>query len=225
MARTPTYTPHLRVQVAGALGPAGSAWEIFSWGLSIAGQGAVSASQSVLSDICDDIIAYHQDAATLVSVFARITSIKVALITADGSWQGGEALYERTSPGLPGGGLASGGQLVHAPQVAMCVTLRTAQNTPRTRGRFFLPLPTCAVGGSTGLVDAGQATGLAERTATLIDNLNNQPGFDQGEDRVVVASTFGANTPVTSVSVGRVLDTITSRRNALRESYVSHDVT
>jgi hypothetical protein len=54
--------------------------------------------------------------------------------------------------------------------------------------------------------------------------VNNQPGFDQNGNVVVVASTFGALTPVTAVSIGRVLDTMRSRRNALQEAYQSTTV-
>jgi hypothetical protein len=223
--RTPTYGPHLRVQVSGVLGPAGSAWEIFSWGFAIGGgSGGLQVAENALSDVCDDVISYWQDPAALVSVFARITSIKIADVQPDGKWRNGVATYERTSPGIPGGSQGAGGTLTHAPQVALAVTLRTAINSPRTRGRFFLPLPTATVPGGSGLMDSGQATGVAERTATLFTQVNNQPGFDNNGNVVVVASTFGAITPVTSVSVGRVLDTITSRRNALKESYVDKPV-
>jgi hypothetical protein len=220
MARTPTYSPHIRFQCAGQFGPVGGAWEIFSYGLSVGGAGAVSAGADVLEDACQDLIDFHVRQATGISSTARLTSIKAAYVQADGTWQGAEAAYEVTGS-WPGGAVNNGSEMPHAPQVALAVTLRTASNTPRTRGRFFLPAPAWGSLSADGLVAEVQAGSTAGSVVQLIQALNNQPGFDQGDDRVIVASTFGANTPVTSVSVGRVLDTIRSRRNALREAYVS----
>jgi hypothetical protein len=224
MARTPTYTPHLRLQASGVLGPAGGAWEIFSYGLSLGRSGGgLTTDEAYLSDCVDDLVAYHGRATSGISAFARLTAVKVALVQPDGSWQGAAPLYER-SVDVPGGN-DTGSTLMHAPQVSACVTLRTALNTPRARGRFFLPLPFFQVQASTGLAVATQVNQAAESAATLVTALNNQPGIDSGDMNVVVASTFGGINQVTQVSVGRVLDTIRSRRNALREAYLSAPVT
>ena len=49
--------------------------------------------------------------------------------------------------------------------------------------------------------------------------MNNRPGVDFSDVVVVIASTKGTNSPVTAVRVGRVPDTIRSRRTALPEGY------
>lgn len=218
--RTPTYARHVRFQVSGVFGPVGSAWEIFSYGISVAGPGATEIGENVLLDGCQDLVAFHQRPESHISETARITSIKAAAIMPDGKWLGGVAQVELTGS-FPGGGLNPGG-LANAPQVACCVTLRTAINNARSRGRMFLPLPNVSSGLTDGLMSAGDAATIAGSARTLVQDLNNLPGFDgTGEgDGVVVASTFGTNTPVTGISVGRVLDTIRSRRNDLREAYV-----
>jgi hypothetical protein len=223
MARTPTYSPHLRVQCAGVFGPAGSAWEIFSYGFSIgqaSGQGP-AVGGTVLADLCDDVQEFHAGAGAHIANAARLTSIKVALVNPDGSWNGAQAAYERSCD-VPGG--INVGASCPAPQSALAVTLRSNVNTPRTRGRFFLPMVALNPSVTDGLIAEQAATEVASAVESLITNVNNQPGFDQNGDQVIVASTFGTNSVVTSVSVGRVIDTIRSRRNALQESYVSRPI-
>jgi hypothetical protein len=60
--------------------------------------------------------------------------------------------------------------------------------------------------------------------ALLLQNMNERPGLNADPDRVCVMSSFGGSNEVKTVSVGRVLDTLRSRRNAILESYVNATV-
>jgi hypothetical protein len=221
--RTPTYAPHLRIQGTGQLGPVGTAWEVFSYGISVGRSGpGLDITPARLADLATDFKNFHQRPESGISNIARLTNIKIASILPDGKWQGGKALYE-TSGNWPGGN-NPGGTMANPPQVALAVTFRTATNTPRTRGRMFLPLPIQHALPADGLIEGGPATTVLNSVLGLVRDLNDAPGVDGSSDGVVVASSYGTNSVVTSVSVGRRLDVIRNRAADVREAYVSGPV-
>jgi hypothetical protein len=222
MARTPTYLAHTRFECSGTIGPFGSAFEIFSFSIKT-GQvdGAGEIGLNYYSDVMDDLAAFFGDPNSHISGAAVLTKIKAALITPNGTWSSGKARLERDFAVRGSTASAPSGAMTHAPQVALGVTLRTAFNNARQRGRFFIPTPNVPVNVTDGLIAAGDATAVANSVANLIHNINEMPGFDSNNTGVIVASTFGLNTPVNGVSCGRVLDTIRSRRSAPLESYVT----
>lgn len=145
----------------------------------------------------------------------RLRMIKANPLDTDGRYQsqGRTTAWEWPLP-LPVG---SGGNLQPA-QIALAVSLRTAN--PRGlagKGRFYLPGPNAGIG-SDGYVAPSAVEGLQARAATWIAALN--AGFPTW--RVGVASDVrgGAIQPVTGVTVGRVLDTVRSRRTKLLEQYL-----
>jgi hypothetical protein len=110
------------------------------------------------------------------------------------------------------------------PQVALAITLRTEVERGRAaRGRFFSPLParTLASDGVLGVSDQDQYVSAA--TDFLTDLNEGLEDYDTpGErPRVVVMSDAGEGMirPVRCVSVGRVLDTMRSRRASIPEIY------
>jgi hypothetical protein len=60
---------------------------------------------------------------------------------------------------------------------------------------------------------------ILQSSASFLNALGNEPGIDVLGLTPVVASTKGYNSIVTGVRVGRVLDTIRSRRASLPENY------
>jgi len=116
-----------------------------------------------------------------------------------------------SSPALAGTG--SGAAL--PPQVAVCVSLRTALPTRAGRGRFFLPAPivTVSSAGRIGSTPRGQILAAAEG---MLQSLS-----DSGYPAVVYHRNDLTTTSVTTVKVGDVFDTIRRRRDKLIESYVS----
>lgn len=100
-------------------------------------------------------------------------------------------------------------------QIANVVTLRTAAQRGRaSSGRFYYPA-TGRVVSSDGRLSAATAAAVAVDATTLLNSLNAAlPDW-----QVAVMSSIGTGTtrPVTHVEVGRVLDTMRSRRRSLEE--------
>jgi len=115
-----------------------------------------------------------------------------------------------------GGGASIG----YPNQVALAVTLGTAAGRGLAhQGRIFLPLPGYPVDAGTGLIQLTTAQGIATVWGGFLDTLN---GLDSNR-RVTIFSGGTPKTPtgaahkVTKVEVGRVLDTMRSRRRSLVE--------
>jgi len=71
-------------------------------------------------------------------------------------------------------------------------------------------------------------TAVLTSAQTLLDNLNNSPGIDTQNPRIVVASNLGEPGPmrdVTQVAVGEILDKQSRRRRSLVENYQARPVT
>lgn len=103
----------------------------------------------------------------------------------------------------------------HPNQVSLVATLETGLTRGLAhRGRLFLPVPPMPVG-TDGRMSQANAAGAATKVAELITALN---GVAITDDVVVMSQVnAGASRPVTGVSVGRVLDTMRSRRTSLAE--------
>lgn len=152
----------------------------------------------------------------------KLTSIKLNRINSAGHYQDQDAMtWEYPTPIA---GTASGG---YPAQLAVAVTLRTARSRGRgARGRFYLPqvAPVGAMGAG-GVMPASSALSIAEGAAKLIVEINNSYfARDAGLRtlmRVGVASNIGAGVfeEALNVDVGRVVDTIRSRRASLPEDY------
>lgn len=103
-----------------------------------------------------------------------------------------------------------------APQLSLVISLRTA--LPRGRGhagRFYSPTGNLGVG-SDGRISAVAAAGAAAAGAQLVSSINDVVAVGTG--KVVVFSKIAQTVQeVTSVRVGRVIDTMRSRRTSLSE--------
>jgi hypothetical protein len=211
------FLPHLRLTASGEFKGAsgGAAFERFSWRLNIE-DGTLTGNtfnQDALNDYAADIAAFHASPGAKIHINAWLTEVKLAKINALGKYVG-EPLINTMQ--VQGGSSA----VYHPPQVSLAVSLNTERRGASGKGRFFLPAPAMVVDSTTGLVAAADAQGVATAVKTLLDGLNNTPGIDAStDDRVIVASNKGFSSRVTSVRVGRALDTIRSRRTSLSESY------
>lgn len=218
------YRPHYRVSAIGRLGNSG---EIFQYGVNMAPNGGsgtaggledtASFNEDAWADVADDIRTFHGSAALNLASYAVLTHVKVARINALGKYDDMDPLIFDIAD-QPGANTL-GTQAQTLPQAALAVSLVTARRGPTGKGRFYLPCPVVLIETSDLRLTAGQATAFATAAAGLITNLNNAPGIDVTEMAVCVASTKGYNTPVTGVRVGRVVDTIRSRRNRLVENH------
>lgn len=108
-------------------------------------------------------------------------------------------------------------------QIALVATLTTGLSRGlANRGRMFFPVPAVVMEDSDGRLTVAAATAAATKVKTLIDNLNAATdgcriGIYSKGGKVGV----GTQRPVTGVEVGRVLDTMRTRRSALKEARVA----
>lgn len=155
---------------------------------------------------------------------AKLTSLKLNDIGVDGRY-----ILPETNEWLYPTPIAGDSAQTVVPQAACAVSLLSVVPRGRAaRGRFYLP-PIGSYGAvsTDGRISATAAGQIATSVATLIDSINDvytaaQTG-DSSVGRVGVTSNIGAGAEriVASVKVGRVADTIRSRRTSLDEDYQS----
>jgi hypothetical protein len=148
---------------------------------------------------------------TGVSNQAFLTWIKVAKIDTTGHYPADHVpgIYNYVTP-VAGGAASSG-----IPQATMAVTLLTAKPRGRaSHGRFYLP-PCAFPVQADGRLTAGQADGIETLAVTWIRAINAAAEVDA----CAVFSGLGSGTTalITKCGVGRVIDTMRSRRRALAE--------
>lgn len=157
-----------------------------------------------------------------ISSSAKLTSVKVNAIGTDGLYADNETNELILTTPEAGGGTAG-----IPPQLSIAATLRTA--VPRgagSKGRFYPPPSALCVGlGTDGRITAANAALYATGVKTLLDAINAQYALaesgDEATGRVGVASNVGGGVfrEATTVSIGRTVDTIRSRRNRIPEDY------
>lgn len=216
-----TYRPHLLLAWGGRLGDD----EVWSNSLRLTantedGGELQSVAIDQIDEIADEIKTFVQDTNSWHSVAAHLDFVKLNSITADGKyWDTGgtNAIY------YTGSNVVSGTANAGPYQVSMAVTLRTFRARGRAHaGRFYIPTGTLTITTATGRVLPSLTAGIAGSAATLLNAINDNPGFDTKSVAVAVVSNVGAPGPtelVTGVQVGDVPDTQRRRRNALVETY------
>lgn len=202
---------HTYIQWGGKL-PGGEDW---SCGLRMARvtTGSPEISDTDADALAEKVHAFHQATGAQIASGALLSFVKVNPIDVTGHYMTNPS-REKVYADLPGGG----GSQVYPNQVAWAVTLSTGLTRgPAHRGRFFLPLPTCALG-TDGLVSAANATTLSSAADGFITNLNT---VNSAWKVAVFSRKDGAPTHrlVTGCDIGRVLDTQRRRRRKLTEDY------
>lgn len=202
--------PFLRLVVSGTL----YGTEQFAWSLSIMRNfESDPAPSAVPQALIDAVVAFHSAPAAQVGANALLTTIKLNEIGTNGRYLSpSETVLHEFEDGVPGSGTSN-----NLPaQCAVAVTLRTAARRGLANsGRFFLPHVTLGPSND-GLLLAGAAQGIATAATTFLDAINPALG---GNWRPAVVSDVreGAMRAITHVEVGRVIDTIRSRRSSLDE--------
>lgn len=151
---------------------------------------------------------------------AKLTSIKLNRIGVDGRYVDNDTKEHIYTSPIAGGW--NPGSLKPLPQQAHVVTLKTAIERGRgSRGRmYFVGCQGSSSLASDGRVTAADALRTANGARNLINRINNLVVIG-GIGKVGVASNAGGGRfeHVTAVSVGRVVDTMRSRRSSLTEDY------
>lgn len=203
---------HLRLVVSGDL-PGG---EAFSWGLNFHGNFSTPAApDEVPQAVIDALTTFHTAESLPLSDSAVMTMIKLNEIGPDGRYVSrSETVMHEFATGIPG--YASGGL---PNQCALAVTLRTAAKRGLANsGRFYLPyLRSLQTAGGQILSTAVEP--IADQVTVLLNSLN--AALDPWRVSVISDVRDGAVRPVTHVEVGRVVDTIRSRRTSIPEAYVT----
>lgn len=149
----------------------------------------------------------------MINPDAKLSMIKLNLIGTDGRYESDSetVLHELVPPVAGAAGYGT------PPQIALAISLRTAKSRGRAHaGRFYIPSGHTV--GSNGQITQLQVDTVVAAATTFLEELAAAlPGW-----RPYVMSNIGtgARNEVTHVSVGRVLDTIRSRRRSIPEGYV-----
>lgn len=200
--------PFLRLAVIGTLYEV----ESFTWTLSLR-QNFPSEDypEVVPQGVIDAVTTFHTASEVSTGAGARLTTIKLNKIGTDGRYVSqGDTVQHDFEPSIPGVGTSN-----LPAQIANVVTLRTAAQRGRaSSGRFYYPATGRAVQ-SDGRLSAGAALAIAADATALLNGLNAAlPGW-----KVAVMSSIGTGyaRDVTHVEVGRVYDTMRSRRRSMEE--------
>jgi hypothetical protein len=167
---------------------------------------------TVPSAILDAIVGYIQSPQVCTTA-AALTQVKVNLIGTDGKYVNEETvLYEYDVP-VPGTV-----QPIFPAQVALAVSLRTEATRGRAHaGRYYFPAPAGQVQADGGISQSNQDTQLvAAQTFLQAMNASMSALWHVG---VVSNLGTGGQREVTTVRVGRALDTMRSRRRSIEENY------
>lgn len=240
-----TFSPHLRLTMSGTI--SGGA-EIFSMNLSLvpdhsgvtdfletlsstslAGYLVNNLGQNKFDDIVADCQGFFSNAATGIWSGTVLQRVKLATIKADGHYA--------SAPMEAAVNTAGGGDITKSMpwQISQKCTMETDADLGRVKGGFYLPTPCIGWSMTTDLFLAADVTAQETQVQTLINNLNDVPGFDTDSYKVVVASQgrhnkdgsvrlAPGNHEVKRVHLGRRPDVQRRRANNVPESRVSAQV-
>lgn len=205
-------TAYARVRLNGIIGPANSPYEIFSYGWNI---GLASAfTQNTQDQMVLAASDYHTNAATGIANLCRLREVAMSFVDPLNK-QVGDTI--RRVVDIPGGGPAA----KYPPQISLRVSLGSGSRGRSNRGGFYLPLPGLVVDQNTGLISEADAQGVADATVGLVNRVNTILTTNDSPGSFFSIVGKNGDVPVRVVRVGRALDTIRTRRNALNETYVT----
>jgi hypothetical protein len=171
------------------------------------------------NQIVDDLVAANAAGAWYNNLRLKMPSdvwclkVKVARIGADGHMRrraDGSYVQGLTDVTQPGTQAQQGIPL----QTALVASLKTLRPGPTGKGRIFLPFPAKPIDVNAKTISFGDAQDIANTTKAFLNALAGVMTFAPQ-----VVSSKGYMTPVTGVRVGRVPDTMRSRRSDVIEGY------
>lgn len=175
------------------------------------------------------LLAAWRALAVMMDSFVHLTDIRVYDIGTDNRMRGNPVIHSYPANAEPAG---TGSGTTHPPQIACCVTLEAPNRGAGRFGRFFVPLPAANLGPDLRITEQ-QALTWSGAAATFLRGLRDSYSISGAPDTFdanpINVSTRGGNGAgsfqvVETVRVGRALDTIRRRRNALDEAYIRTDL-
>lgn len=213
----PPKPAHLRCTWSGVFGTISGPIEEWSFSLSL----PVDATVDGFSDAQIDALAGGMRTAYVTNLTPRmptdviLTECRIASVDGTGKVRlRPDGSYRQGINVVP----SSGGDVIRAMplQTALCVSLTTARPGPTGKGRFFLPWPSLGIDPASKVLTEAVATLMLDAAAGFVVDVNRITA-----GKVSVVSTKGYVSEVIGVRVGRVPDTMRSRRGDLVEGYVS----
>jgi hypothetical protein len=200
---------HTRVTFSGYFGPESNPYEQWSFRINgdLGGNGAPLEDALIAARQ-----AYSDHLRPLIRPHAVLQEVKWAHIDELGTYTQDPVIHDVGPGGIPGEGLDGD---VMPPQCSLAVSLNTATRGAKGRGRMFLPAPAAQISSADGLMTAARAQLFAQGAAGFLVALRQAGviGFPS------IVSSSGTRSTITSVRVGRAVDTIRSRRRSLVEGY------
>ncbi len=189
------------------------------------GSGAGPVTQAGLAGLAAQARGAWDSLKPVIGSNAILTRVRAAhiglngktLLTTEGAYQQADEVTQVAGAGVPS----------NTPyQVALTVGLQSDRAGVLGRGRFYLPAPSLMPNFVTGVLSTADQGSYATRAKEFVNAMNTAAQANVSGSFVAVASGGSllqnqapAVSRVTSVRVGRVLDTMRSRRNALPEQY------
>jgi hypothetical protein len=204
---------HTKVRMVGTLGPTAAPYETFSTGFAVKFAGEMS--DAVATDLVARVRTFFNSAGAQICGHAILRDVQIAHIAADG---------HQDTPTRHFLGTTQGGAPVnirYPTQVALAVSLRGPAAVKPKRGRLYLPMPGHDLDLDTGAVVAAQATATANAFSTLVNGANTNMQVLGAAGAVIGIDTKDGVVPVREVRVGKVFDTIRSRRRDMLEAYLT----
>lgn len=210
------YEAHSRMVASGVVldTTGGTVMEEWSWSVAftqVGGSAYVNPAQRAA--IVTAVHSFHASAGASISTVCKLRSVKI-----NDFGPAGAVLHQTNDPTNDVTGNLGGisGSAPNWPlQCAVAVSLDTGLRGGRRRGRFYLPPmsgPDTFFTGQYRLLDSVR-DGLATAVKNMLDECKT------GGAQAIVASSLVGNTPVKTVRVGNVIDTLRTRRNHLLEAY------
>jgi hypothetical protein len=217
------FIQHYKVIHSGYFGPVGAPVEFWSHSLAVS---AVSPFlvRSDLPAIAASCRTAWSSLASSINNNVRLTRTRVVSIGPDGKYNrdasGAYVLGDDTTEA------AGGGTTIQPPQLALAVTLTTDRTDALGKGRFYLPSPVIGTLASDLRMTATASNAVLANVKAYLAGVRG--AFPATATTGVVVASGGSlakavppqNRLVTGVRIGRVVDTMRSRRADLQESYV-----
>lgn len=208
---------HTRLTYSGVVGTSSAALEHWSFSLNFPASVLPPETEDAAADALANQarFAYADQLADTMPLDIVLTETRIAAIGADGlTVRRGDGSYvQGINVGPAGGAMAK----QPAPlQQALCVSLQTSRAGATGKGRFFLPWPALSLDADDKRIPVAQVEGFIDDVGAWLSALQTNLG-----GQLQVVSSKGYMTEVGLIKIGRVPDTMRSRREDLVEGYVT----
>jgi dienelactone hydrolase len=214
------YAPHVQVRCNGTLGDPAAPVEIFSYGFCLPG-GTLPEAGTERPALVTAIQDFHGSPDSKIATEATLREIAFSVQVPDGVYPPGHKSAGKPKQKQSGDTVrvqvtknGGGGSGIYPFQVAYRVSLDDGVRGRSHRGGFYVPCPTIPVDTLTGLLNSSQVQTAAARVKTMFAAIEAT-----GRGPVILASSVIGNVTVTRIRVGRVADTMRTRRNKVGEHY------